>query len=204
MTATLPVLVPGRSESINVPCELPDSFLFMAYLPSRGLRKFAVWLRSTDVREAEIKDVAAVWRPDEVEDLDEDEQRRADEAAGDVLDALLASLAIRTVTREAAYEHSTLATIALAHEAECKAWEALRLAHVAVNGRTTFYEARPAFERHGNGWVSKAANLLEAYVTRCLDEARTAQRIKAEKQEAEWTPPPKHHEDVNPPEWAEP
>ena len=196
MPSTLPILVSGRSDPINVPCELSDSFTFTAYLPSRGLREFTAWLTSIDPREAEIADVT-LGMPEKLAhavggayDLDDDEQHRADEAASDALWNMLCAVGLNPVTRQGvntAREPAALALIALAHEAECKAWEALRAAHGAMGGTAyDFYEANPASdELAGPQWASKAARMLETYVTRCLDEALLAQRIKAEKQQAE-------------------
>lgn len=207
----LPILVPGRTEPISVPCRLEDSFLFDAFLPSRGVRPFCAWLSSTDPLTAEVKDVTLA-KPETdprhvggAYDLDEDEQRRADEAAAGVLVEILHNLNVSPRDRLAlANAPISLHTIALAHEAECKAWEALRSAHMALHGRTPFYEANPASdELAGPQWASKAARLLETYVERCVDEACAAQTAKAEKQAATWEPPPSHPEDRNPPAWAE-
>ena len=207
---TLPILVPGRSTPINVPCRLPDAFTFDVFLPSRGARPFCAWLSSTDPLEAEIKDVTLATPETDrrhvggAYDLDEDEQRRADEAAGDVLRVLLGRLGI-DATQRIPFQSTTSPrhALALAHEAECKAWEARRVAHVALHGRAPFYEPNPASDEiAGPQWASKAARLLEAYVERCLNEATAVQKAKAEKQAATWEPPPAHPEDSNPPAWA--
>lgn len=189
----LPILAPGRTEPINVPCRLEDSFLFDVFLSSRGVRPFCAWLSSTDPLTAEIRDVTLA-KPETdprhvggAYDLDEDEQRRADEAAGEGLYGLLGRLQL-DISRAPRVGHhrDVLNAIALAHEAECKAWEALRAAHVALHGRAPFYEPNPASdELAGPQWASKSARMLEAYVERCVDEAREVQRLKAEKQQAE-------------------
>lgn len=192
---TLPILVPGRSTPINVPCRLPDAFTFDVFLPSRGIRPFCAWPTSTDPLTAEIHEVTLA-KPETdprhvggAYDLDEDEQRRADEAAADVLDSLLGRLLLegtRTPRPSNEVNGRELHAIALAHEAERAAWEALRAAHVALHGRAPFYEPNPASDEvAGPQWASKAARLLEAYVERCVDEAREVQRLKAEKQQAE-------------------
>lgn len=206
MVSTLPILVPGRDAPINVPCELPDSFTFSAFLPARGVRRFTAWLTSQDVKDAEIKEVVLAEpeqdpRGDEWK-LDNDEQVIADEVAGDVLDALFGRLRIDPEDRvpfsprnPPTSHEAILHAIALAHEAECTAWEALRAASVAVHGMGGFYslyEADPATERTGNGWVSNAANYLTRYVDRCLEDACEVQRVKAERQQAEH---PRHVED---------
>lgn len=207
---TLPILVPGRSTPINVPCRLPESFGFDAFLPSRGVRTFTAWLTSTDPRTAEIHEITLA-KPETdprhvggAYELDEDEQRRADEAAADVLELLLHALGFESSRKPYVVGTSNpLCHIALAHEDECKAWEALRAAHVALHGRAPFYEPNPASDEvAGPQWASKAARMLEAYVERCLDETTAVQKAEAEKQEAEWAPT-RHHEDVNPPAWAE-
>lgn len=193
--STLPILVPGRSTPINVPCRLPDSFTFSAFLPSRGVREFTAWLTSTDPLKAEVGEVTLNGREGDPRiphayELDEDEQRRADEAAADVLTNLYGWLRLDPVGREpfptsptSNAAESTLQPLALAHEAECKAWEALRAAHVALHGRAPFYDADPSKdELAGPQWASKSARLLETYVERTLDFACLAQQDKAEAQ----------------------
>lgn len=193
--STLPILVPGRTHPINVPCRLTESFTFSAFLPSRGLREFTCWLTSTDPLKAEVGEVTlngAEGDPSipHAYELDEDEQRRADEAAADVLTNLYGWLRLDPVGREpfptsptSNAAESTLQPLALAHEAECKAWEALRAAHVTLHGRAPFYDADPSKdELAGPQWASKSARLLETYVEQVLDAACLAQKAKAEAQ----------------------
>lgn len=193
MPSVLPILIPSRSEPINVPCELPDSFTFSAFLPARGVRRITAWLTSCDVKDAEIKDVVLAEpeqdpRGDEWA-LDSDEQVIADEAAGSVLDGLLKSMRIgmdrQPRMRGDYFPSMPLDAIALAHEAECKAWEALRAVHVAVNPKGWFYVPSPATEQDSEGWVSWAANYLQQYMDRALDDALCLARAKAERQQAE-------------------
>lgn len=191
----LPILVPGRSNPINVPCRLPECFTFSAFLPSRGLREFTCWITSTDPLKAEVgavtlNGVEGDPRIPHAYELDEDEQRRADEAAADVLVELLNRVGLHYATRRpvataaAIHPHDAiLHATAIAHEAECKAWEALRAAHVALHGRAPFYDADPSKdELAGPQWASKSARLLETYVERTLDAACLAQKSKAEAQ----------------------
>lgn len=123
----LPILVPGRTSPVHVPFELQDSFIFSAFLPSRGVRTFTAWLTTRDPLKADVGDVLLNRAegdprgPNGLE-LDEDEQRRADEAAGDVLRYVLATLGIHPSLRGAvgldALHGSILHAIATTYVAE--------------------------------------------------------------------------------------
>lgn len=221
--STLPILVPGRTEPVHVPCRLPECFTFTVFLPSRGLRTFTAWLSSTDPLKAEVKDVVLdmpetdprhVGGPYE---LDDDEQRRADEAAGDVIDTLLGFLALNTKTRapfqpndSEAVRRRILHAIALSWHAEEIAVErqtmlchALDVAGLRDASRDAYAKVPDLTARRGQD-ASPSVEALGGYVEHVVDVATSAQKAKAEKQKAEWTPPQRHPEDVNPPAWAEP
>lgn len=210
----LPILIPGRTEPVNVPCRLPESITFRAFLPSRGVREFTLWLTSTDPLKAEVSDVQPTNREGDPRGpdgwaLDSDEQRHADDAAADVLDHVLRLLNLFGTARVPCESNRTsdcppLHAIATAHVTECAAWDALFAAHKATTApHTPFDEPNPATDETSGGlWASRAARMLDGYVERVTDAAVKVQDAKADKQAEEWQPT-SHPEDANPPAWAE-
>jgi hypothetical protein len=210
----LPILIPGRTEPVKVPCRLPESITFRAFLPSRGVREFTLWLSSTDPLKAEVVDVQPTNREGDPRGpdgwaLDSDEQRHADDAAADVLSGILANLGLLPSTRLSmaippsikalAHISAPLHSIAKAYAAEVAAYEALLAAWEPLPARIAGDDLLPTNPAE-NG--SLAARLLASYVDAVTDESCIAQADKAEKQAAEWQPA-SHPEDANPPAWAE-
>jgi hypothetical protein len=211
---TLPILVPGRSSPIDVPCALPESFDLAVFLPIRGIRTFTCWLTSTDPLTAEVKDVQLNNREGDPRaglnyDVDDDEQRRADEAAGDVLGQVLASLGLMPGSRapvpvpvEVAPVAGPLHAIALAWHAEQHAVEmGSRLANLFSkrnNGTTAaedIYKRVPDLTSSRGQDASVACEGLRCYVQEALDAAVIAQGEKAERQLAEHPPARSDEED---------
>lgn len=186
----LPIRVPGRTDPIEVPCRLPDCFDFRAFLPSRGVRIFTCWLTTADPRTAEVKDVQLAHRETDPRlkngfELDHDEQRRADEAAGDVLDGLLTALGSRAPT------FHVLQAIALAWSTEGDAVTlqtfmclALRKADMSDADRDA-YGMVPNLDSTAGQARSPACEGMRGYVQHALEQAALAQADKAERQQAE-------------------
>jgi hypothetical protein len=218
--STLPIIVPGPgsipTRTVNVPCALPPSFCFDVFLPARGIRPFCAWLSSTDPLKAEVQDVTLA-KPEKdarfhgvgsggAYSLDEDEEKRADEAAGDVFRALFARL-LPVAQHAGMPENSTLEAIAHAWEAECKAVEAgTSLYRLFLGDKSSAASdinalipdlTNPDWQR-----FSTACEAMRCYVAKVIEEAQVAQIEKAERMEATWEAP-SHHEDFNPPAWAE-
>lgn len=199
----LPILVPGHNpadtRTVLVPCRLPESVTFLAFLPSRGVREFTLWLTSTDPLKAEIADVQPTNKEGDPRGpdgwtLDEDESRHADDAAADVLGSIFAGLHLNQATRTPYNRGSAiLHTVATAYDAEVKAFTALMDAWRPLPARIAGHDLCPAHPSEGG---SLAARMLEAYVSCVAEEAAKAQADKAEKQAAEWSPV-RHHEDVD-------
>lgn len=120
---TLPILVPGITNPVHVPFDMPESFTFSAFLPSRGVREFTAWLTTRYALTAEVGDVLLNStegdpRGPNGPELDEDEQRRADEAAADVLTHVIAHLGLHTAMRAPNKVIPTLSAIAKTYVAE--------------------------------------------------------------------------------------
>lgn len=213
---TLPILVPGRSTPVHVPCALPESFGFDAFLPSRGVRSFTCWLTTRDPLTAEVKDVVLNGAEGDPRlpngyELDEDEQKRADEAAGDVLTHLLAThlniLPTHRTPRKPEPMHEVLCAIALAFHAEQHAVEMAQRLHGVYLPRDADHahdiaKRIPDLLSERGQDRSPACEAMRCYVSEALDAACTAQADKAEAQRDAWAPP-SHSEDRNPPAWAE-
>lgn len=192
----LPILVPGRPTPINVPCRLPDSFTFSAFLPSRGLREFTAWLTSTDPLKAEVEEVTLNGvegdpRIPHAYELDEDEQRRADEAAADVLDEALKRLGLIPPTRTpnpASTHHLVLHSIATTYVAEEALFgETVRLSqHMRrLLPKTTAEKdvlKMAVLDDDKTPENSPSVYALAAYVEHALDAACLSQNAKAEAQ----------------------
>lgn len=211
---TLPILVPGRSTPIHVPCALPESFGFDAFLPSRGVRSFTCWLTSRDPLTAEVKDVLLNEREGDPRlpndhTLDEDEQKRADEAADYVLASMLAALSLYPPTRSPliAPTPPVLAAIAITFHAEQHAVEMAQRLHGVYLPRDADYahdiaKRIPDLLSERGQDASAACEAMRCYVSEALDAACSAQSDKAEAQRDAWAPP-SHPEDRNPPAWSE-
>lgn len=210
----LPILVPGRTAPVLVPCRLPESVTFLAFLPSRGVREFTLWLTSTDPLKAEVADVQPTNKEGDPRGpdgwtLDEDEARRADDAAADVLGAVIAGLGLRVhlrgpiaVTGLYPRGQDVLASIGKAWDAECTAVQAgTALYHLFLEAKKNT-AAEDVYKRVSDLTTprgqdeSAACEALRCYVDAVVDEACVAQADKAEKQAAEWSPV-RHCEDVN-------
>lgn len=219
--STLPIIVPGTpTRTVNVPCALPPSFCFDVFLPARGIRPFCAWLSSTDPLKAEVQDVTLA-RPEKearfhgagsggAYSLEEDEEKRADEAAGDVFRAIICRLGINKPPLWVQYDaHSALPVIAYAWKAEVAAYaaQASVIGCWRQVGNTRVADELAALVTDINspsGWAkSPACEALRHYVEAVVGEACKAQADKAGRQEILWEPPPPHHEDANPPAWAE-
>lgn len=210
--STLPIALPSGNpvtwRIIEVPCEIPDGFSVDVFLPSRGVRAVNVWLSSDDARTASIKDIALSGKEGDPRgpngyELDEDEHRRADEAASDVLEALLTRLSMNPHT-SAPIQHlpktphaATVHAIAQAFEVECIAFDANLTAFRSLNGNALapFYEGDPRTDTNSLGWASRAARTLEKYVEQVLDEVKVAQSEKAHLQLSEHPPARGEEED---------
>lgn len=195
--SVLPIRVPGRAEPIEVPCLLPDCFDFRVFLPSRGVRIFTCWLTSTDPRSAEAKDVQLAHRETDPRlrdgfELDADEQRRADEDAGDVLQLLLNHLGMSMVGRSAyGTSNHALHGIAQAWSAEEDAVSRQAAMAMALEGAgmkgvgVDAYALVPDLDTYGGRSRSPAFVALAGYVAHALEQAILAQADKADRQQAE-------------------
>lgn len=216
---TLPILVPGRSTPIHVPCTLPESFSVSAFLPSRGLREFTCWLTTRDPLTAEVKDVVLNNREGDPRgpngyELDEDEQRRADEAASDVLGEVLNLLGLHGAARTPGAwagpqgsDAAPLHAIAFAFHAEQYAVEMGSRLHALYLKREVAYSEDinkriPDLTSERGQDDSAACEAMRCYVSEAQDAACAAQSDKAEAQRDAWVPP-SHPEDRNPPAWSE-
>lgn len=188
----LPILVPGRTTPVHVPCALPESFSVSAFLPSRGLREFTCWLTTRDPLTAEIKDVVLNNHEGDPRgpngyELDEDEQKRADEAAVDVLEAMLAGLGIHASLRGPVKEEPLRSAIALAFHAERHAVDmgiALHTAYVARDRDHAgdILKRVPDLGTERGQDASAACEAMRCFVSDALDAACAAQSEKAEAQ----------------------
>lgn len=192
MKSFLPILIPGQSEPVRVPCSLPDSFTFAAFLPSRGVRYFTAWLTTTDPLTAEVGDVLLVAGDGDPRgpsgfELDDDEQRRADEAAVDVLTNILKWCGLGPATRAPLHTvkgEDVRAAIARAFSAEELAFVALTKAWQALPVRLQQHDISPAAPQEAE--ASRAAVMLSRYVEHVVEQTCLAQRQKAEKQRDTW------------------
>lgn len=166
----------------KVPHRFVDAVTLEVFLPSRGIRKVTAFFDSRDIAAAEISDVALAHEETDPRcgkgyELDADEQSRADEAAGDVVDALMAKLGALVTRQGYTFNTPVLEAVAMAYAAEVAAHEAQTQAWAALHGEGTgthLLSAMPAAER-----------MLETYVERALDEAVLEQGAKAREQQAE-------------------
>lgn len=198
---TLPILVPGRTEPVTVPCELLTDFSIDVFLPSRGgLRRFDVVLTTSNPLEAEVGSVT-LSNPEadprlsmgDGYEVDSDEQQRADEAAADVLVDVLCQLGMNPRDRiPEAYVQtdSILYAIARAWVAEEDA-VSLQSAMCSVlraaglhNADRDAYALVPDLASAKGRAASPACEAMRGYVAHALDAAVEAQRVKAEAQQA--------------------
>lgn len=137
---------------------------------------------------------------------------KRDEAAGDVLEAILTGLGLAATGTRAplpiAHGLEVRAAIALAWEAEGLAVErqtqlcrALDVAGMKDASRDA-YKLVPDLTSHKGQDASAACEALRGYVEHTMERAVLAQSEKAEAQRDAWVPP-SHPEDRNPPAWAE-
>ena len=177
---------------VSVPCRFMDAVTFEVFLPSRGIRKFAMDFTSRCVAEAEIADVVLAAAETDPRlpadfDLDEDEAALADEAAGDLMIALGETLGQRVTRHSTTYRTGTLDAIAAAYAAEVAAYEAGAKAWTALHGKasTSFYPAPAPDQMGAHGWHSGAARMLETYVEQCMDAVVLAQSVRAKEAQAQ-------------------
>lgn len=192
----LPVLIPGRTEPVQVPCSLPDSWTFDVFLPDRGVRKVSVFWKSSDpFKMGACEVVLALPDPDTANHVDgdpywvaEDEEQRMQDASGGVLEDLLCGLGRKALASRCCQNLSVahpLVAIARAFLAECAAFDA------AVNAAMAMPRAcgqvlalnDPGTEDH-----SPSKTLLAAYIQWCVDEACKAQDEKAQCQARDYEP----------------
>jgi hypothetical protein len=188
--STIPILVPGRVEPVNVPFALEPAFGFdvLVFLPDWGVRAFSVALDSRDLTEAEVHDVQPHGADLMRRDLSEAERRAADEAAGDALRGVMARLGeLPHASQMTAFRCTPLEAIARAYLAEEAAHNAAVAAHrmlpVAVHSPSLLDEDPTAADAT---WLSPSRRMLAAYVEWCFEEAQKAQAAKAQRQANEW------------------
>lgn len=200
MKSFLPILTPGSSEPVRVPCRLAESFDFAVFIPSLGgIRKFTAYLSSHDPVRAEIDNAQAHDADVYSHGLADAERDAVYSAAGDVLQAWLNRLGINLQTstpiaHPAGTPHALLLHgIAHTFRAEVAAADAatstMRVLPRALHS-LVLITGRP-----DDGGYSVAVPMLEKYVDHCLEEVCKAQQEKAEKQRAEYTPPRGNDED---------
>lgn len=203
MKSILPIVVPGTgpisTRTVEVPCRLPESFDFRVFLPSRGVRTFTCWLTSVDPLKAEVKDVQLSNREGDPRaglayEVDADEQQRADEAGGDVLDAVLGMLGLIPATRRPlplvarpGSRASALHAIALALSAQEDFESRCASMGIALRKAGLADADRDAWElvHEGDEDESPACVAMRGYVEHVLDAACCAQADKADRQLAE-------------------
>jgi hypothetical protein len=202
-THTLPILLPGnlgQDRTVDVPCKLPESFDFRVFLPSRGVRTFTAWLTSTNPLKAEVKDVQLANREGDPRsslsyEVDDDEQKRADEAAGDVLEGLCKRLGADARGEFPGVHVPILGAIANTWEAEelavsrATAVYALFLADKATSAAEDINKRIPDLTAPSGQERSPACEAMRCYVDRALEQAMLAQSEKADRQQAEHSQP---------------
>lgn len=186
----LPILIPGRAEPVNVPFALEPGFSFTVdvFLPKGGVQSVSAWLTTRDLTTAEIAKVDG-----RRVDLADDEQQRADEAAVDVLAAVLMRLQVGGRVPDDTSGTHTLHAIARAYLAEVAAYEAQREAMKALPMPCRSPVLMPSDPTATTGhWRPNAVShaMLETYVGWCFEEAQRTQADKAQRQAEEWA---RHH-----------
>lgn len=177
---------------VDVPCRMVDSFTFEVFLPSRGIRQFTAFLNSRNVAKAEISDVAlaspetdprlasgygAYW-------ADSDEQARADEAAGDIMERFYEALGMAIARPEPTFGNQLLESFALAFSAEVNAYSMEATAWAMLHGEKFSHPMpHPAVETPA-GYTSLAARMLATYMERLMDRCVSEQQAKATMAEA--------------------
>lgn len=178
---------------VDVPCRMVDSFTFEVFIPSRGLRKFTAFLNSRNVAKAEISDVTLASPEMDprlgasmgVYGLDADEQERADEAAGDIMERFYGLIGIAIARPEPTFGNLTLEPLALAFDSEVKSHMALNAAWTSLHGAKSAYPQQdPRTAETPAGYVSRAAQMLATYMERLLDRCVLEQQAKAKMAEA--------------------
>lgn len=176
---------------VSVPCRLMDAVTFEVFLPSRGIRKFAMDFTSRCVAEAEIADVVLAAAETDPRlpadfDLDEDEAALADEAAGDLMIALGEALGQRVTRHSTTYRTGILDAIAAAYSAEVAAYEAGAKAWVALHGKTAPYTAPHPSSVGATGlYESRACRMLETYLEQQMDAVVLAQSTSAQEAQSQ-------------------
>jgi hypothetical protein len=209
MPSFLPILIPGRTEPVNVPCSLPDSWTFDVFLPDRGIRKVAVFWKSSDPLQIDYCETALANPETDIAHflcdpylVDQDEDQRMQDAAGDVLEAVLIRMDLSPTSRKPGVvrdAHLPLQQIARAFLAECRAFEAVLSAHTALP-RAAGCIATIGDPSQG---AAHSVGLLQRYVQWCVDEACKAQDAKALKESTEHLSSALHPEDRALPPWCE-
>lgn len=174
---------------VDVPCRMVDSFTFDVFLPSRGLRKFTAFLNSRNVARAEISDVALASPDTDPRlftgyEVDEDEQARADEAAGDIMERFYEVLGLAIARPEPTFGNLTLESLALAFASEAKTYATLDAAWTALHGSASSVPVPSPTSETPAGYTSLAARMLATYMERTLDRCVSEQQAKARMAEA--------------------
>lgn len=197
---TLPIPI-SNARTVDVPCDLPESFDFQVFLPSRGIRTFTAWLTSKGPKEAEVKDVQLSNREGDPRaglsyEVDEDEQRRADEAAGDVLVSTLTLLGLAASCERVPLPISSGSdvrrAIGLAWDAEelaverqtqlCAALDRAKLSDASRDA----YKLVPDLTSERGKHHSAACEAMRGYVEHVVEQAVLAQSANAERQLADY------------------
>ena len=174
---------------VDVPCRMVDSFTFEVFLPSRGIRQFTAFLNSRNVAKAEISDVALASPETDPRlgtgyEVDEDEQSRADEAAGDIMERFYEALGMAIARPEPTFGNQLLESFALAFSAEVNAYSMEATAWAMLHGENVSYPMpHPAVETPA-GYTSLAARMLATYMERLMDRCVSEQQAKAKMAEA--------------------
>lgn len=169
---------------VDVPCRMVDSFTFEVFLPSRGIRQFTAFLNSRNVAKAEISDVALASPETDPRlgtgyEVDEDEQSRADEAAGDIMERFYEALGMAIARPEPTFGNQLLESFALAFSAEVNAYSMEATAWAMLHGENVSYPMpHPAVETPA-GYTSLAARMLATYMERLMDRCVSEQQAKA-------------------------
>lgn len=177
---------------VDVPCRMVDSFTFDVFLPSRGLRKFTAFLDSRNVSRAEISDVTLASPEMDprfgtsmgVYGLDADEQERADEAAGDIMERFYETLGLAISRPEPTFGNLTLESLALAFASEVKTYATLDAAWTSLHGSASSLPVPSPTSETPAGYTSLAARMLATYMERLMDRCVSEQQAKAAMAEA--------------------
>lgn len=192
----LPILIPGRTEPVQVPCSLPDSWTFDVFLPDRGVRKVSVFWKSSDPLKMDACEVAlSLPDPDTANHIDgdpywvaEDEHQRMQDAAGDVLSYVMHRLGLLSTEKRSPVRipPEAISAIARSFLAECEAFETQVAACHAMPRKAGLLIA--ISDPRQDTRCKPSAMLLDAYVEWCVDEACKAQDAKAQRQARDYEP----------------